>query len=140
MKLKAYECRLRGSEHWSFHYAFTAGKARYQYFLDISDCCPDLSITQIDVRSAGGRAPSLSERLLRVGELRGLPMRLYRGMTIEVDGERGLIVDGNDSLNLDVCFERSGQTHNCHPTWETAYFDKSGAVVADYRSAKASAA
>lgn len=59
------------------------------------------------------------------------------GMTIEVDGKRGKIVGTNMSANLDVVFddrEKHGKhAHNCHPTWETRYFNGSGEVIADYR-------
>ena len=63
------------------------------------------------------------------------------GMQVEVDGDIGTIVGMNDSANLDVTFanqQRYGKhKHNCHPTWETRYFDADGSVLADYRVSKA---
>lgn len=59
------------------------------------------------------------------------------GMMVEVTGELGTIVGMNQSCNLDVVFanqlKRGKGKHNCHPTWDIAYFDKDGNVVADYR-------
>lgn len=61
-------------------------------------------------------------------------------MQIEVDGDVGTIVGMNSSANLDVVFANHAKygkhKHNCHPTWETRYFDASGKVVADYRATK----
>jgi len=51
--LRDYECRLRGEERGSVRSALSSGKARYQYFLDAQDFCPDLKITDIVVRSLG---------------------------------------------------------------------------------------
>lgn len=66
------------------------------------------------------------------------------GMQVEVDGDIGTIVGMNDSANLDVTFanqQRYGKhKHNCHPTWETRYFDADGSVLADYRVSKTVAA
>jgi hypothetical protein len=62
------------------------------------------------------------------------------GMMVEVNGEIGTIKGMNSSANLDVVFanqaKRGKGSHNCHPTWETRYFDAAGAVVADYRKSK----
>jgi len=59
------------------------------------------------------------------------------GMMVEVSGELGTIVGMNSSCNLDVVFanqlKRGKGKHNCHPTWDIAYFDKEGNVIADYR-------
>lgn len=59
------------------------------------------------------------------------------GMQVEVDGDLGTIVGMNSSANLDVKFvnqlKYGKQAHNCHPTWETRYFDAAGMVIADYR-------
>lgn len=58
------------------------------------------------------------------------------GMQVEVDGDIGTIVGMNSCANLDVVFanqQKYGKgKHNCHPTWETRYFDGDGKVIADY--------
>jgi len=59
------------------------------------------------------------------------------GMMIEVDGHIGTIVGMNSAGNIDVVFANQlkwGKTpQNCHPTWETRYFNKDGGVVMDFR-------
>jgi hypothetical protein len=59
------------------------------------------------------------------------------GMMVEVDGHLGTIKGMNSSANLDVEFVNQLKwgkgTHNCHPTWETRYFDAEGKVIKDYR-------
>lgn len=62
------------------------------------------------------------------------------GMQVEVDGDMGTIVGMNSSANLDVVFVNQlkfgkGKS-NCHPTWQTRYFDADGNVIADYREPK----
>jgi len=59
------------------------------------------------------------------------------GMQIQVAGDMGTIVGFNDSCNLDVVFTNQlkygKRPSNCHPLWETVYFDADGNIVADYR-------
>lgn len=59
------------------------------------------------------------------------------GMMVEMGGDIGTIVGMNRSGNLDVVFanqQKYGKhPHNCHPTWDIAYFDADGKVIADYR-------
>lgn len=66
------------------------------------------------------------------------------GMQVEVNGDIGTIVGMNGSANLDVKFANQAKygkhAHNCHPTWETRYFDADGKVIADYRKNKAAPA
>ncbi|WP_426106337.1 hypothetical protein [Massilia sp. TSP1-1-2] len=61
------------------------------------------------------------------------------GMQIEVSGDMGTIMGMNSSANLDVVFvnqlKMGKHSHNCHPTWETQYFDETGKVIKDYRCA-----
>ncbi|MEK4761185.1 hypothetical protein MHH85_13110 [Viridibacillus sp. FSL E2-0187] len=45
----------------------------------------------------------------------------------------GIVTSGNDSLNINVRYESNIFSQNCHPQWETRYFDKDGVVIADYR-------
>jgi hypothetical protein len=63
------------------------------------------------------------------------------GMQVEVDGHMGTIVGMNSRANLDVVFVNQLKfgkgTNNCHPTWQTRYFDADGNVVADYRTKRA---
>ena len=61
----------------------------------------------------------------------------FIGQMVEVSGHVGTIVGANSSANLDVVFANHAKwgkgKHNCHPFYETRYFDKHGNVVADYR-------
>ena len=54
-------------------------------------------------------------------------------MRISVNGKLGTIVGGNDGLNLDVVMDGNWHTSNCHPWWETIYYDNNKNVLADYR-------
>ena len=60
------------------------------------------------------------------------------GMMIEVNGQRGTIQGMNRSANLDVVFvnqlKMGDHEHNCHPTWETCYFDVDGNIIRDFRT------
>ncbi|MFF3100192.1 hypothetical protein [Viridibacillus arvi] len=58
---------------------------------------------------------------------------LKHGIRVEVNGRMGIVTSGNDSLNINVRYESNNFSQNCHPQWETRYFDKDGVVIADYR-------
>lgn len=70
--------------------------------------------------------------LTYVKERRNMPF-IKRGMSVEVDGQIGKVTSGNYSGNINVLFDGTKSSVNCHPKWETRYFDKKGNVVADYR-------
>lgn len=70
--------------------------------------------------------------LKRVKEKRSMDF-LKRGLTVVVNGKTGVVVSGNDSLNINVRFEGNSYSQNCHPKWETCYYDKNGEIIADYR-------
>jgi hypothetical protein len=61
------------------------------------------------------------------------------GMMVEVYGEIGTIIGMGASANLEVVFANqlkySKHPAGCHPNDEVRYFDKSGAVIADYTKA-----
>jgi len=86
---------------------------------------------------------AVAERLTKAGQrfvddmtrCRGMGwVRL--GMQVEVNGHLGTIKGMNSSANLDVVFANQlkwgKQKHNCHPTWQTRYFDEAGRVIKDY--------
>lgn len=131
MSFRTYECSVKGEE-WSRQIvAETASKARYEYLMDLRESWPDVQFKHITVRSCGAQPPRTSERLLRVADNCGLPF-VRAGMRVEVDGQPGIIVDGNDSSNFDVMFTdgpQKGQVGNCHPWWRMKYFDREGNVV-----------
>lgn len=71
--------------------------------------------------------------LAYVKERRNMPF-IKRGMSVEVDGQMGKVTSGNHSGNINVLFVDTKYPVNCHPQWETRYFDKDGNVIADYRN------
>jgi hypothetical protein len=60
-------------------------------------------------------------------------------MRIQVVDRMGTIVGGNSSMNLNVVFDGQWFTRNCHPWYETVYYDNYGNIVADYRKKKEAA-
>ncbi|HCL4132384.1 TPA: hypothetical protein N2C61_003491 [Pseudomonas aeruginosa] len=74
------------------------------------------------------------EELVRT---RGQSLGFVRlGMEVSVSGDRGTVVGLNSSANLDVKFanqrKHGKHAHNCHPTYETQYFDESGKLIASF--------
>ena len=67
-----------------------------------------------------------------VRKMRKLPF-IIKGMKIEVEGKLGVVIGGNEYGNIDVKFCGSPCIANCHPTFETVYYDEHGRVLADYR-------
>lgn len=60
-------------------------------------------------------------------------IREHRVMRVEIDGRLGIVTSANSSGNINVRFDESKYAVNCHPLWNTRYFDKEGNTVADYR-------
>lgn len=125
--------------HISTVIAETPGKARYDLFRHLSD------IWDMTFKDFLGMVVSCKKAWkFKVSDLFGCPNNFarvikergidfaYQGMKIEVAGKMGTIVGGNDSMNLDVVFDGQHWTDNCHPWYETRYFDRKGNVVADY--------
>lgn len=126
MKVKGYLCSVIGHEdHETPINAMSASKARYQFWLRVSDCAPDLPLTMIKVRSA--RGPITSQAFKRNAEYRGIPFA-HCGMRVEVGGKPGVIVGHNCSANLDVLFD-DGRVLNCHPHSGVRYFNPDGSEV-----------
>lgn len=113
----AFACKLRGNEHESIYNATSAGKAKRQYHLDISDPCPDIKYTDIRVRKIG--SAHTSKQFIRNAHYRGLP-EVRCGQRVRVGQEHGTIVGHNSSANFDVLFDadsRYGEiTLNVHPS------------------------
>ena len=55
------------------------------------------------------------------------------GMEVDVEGTRGRVTGGNAHMNIQVRFPGQRQSHNCHPYWQTTYY-QDGRVVADYKT------
>ncbi len=121
--------------------AATRSKARYAFWLSVSDCLLPYSkcFHAIKVKSLGNMKPSDlfgdAEMFNRIAEYRGIEFA-YQGMSIDVAGRLGTIVGGNCHSNLDVIFEDYTTPSNCHPTWETTYFAEDGTIIKDFKIQK----
>jgi len=112
----AFECSVRGSSGSTIINAASRSKARYRYLLDVSDCLPDITFADIQVRKVGG--PHTSEAFLRNAVYRGMPgMRC--GTRVTVNGRPGTVVGHNESANFEVLFgdgcDWAGAVLNVHP-------------------------
>ena len=112
-RLRAYACWIVGHEDAaSTINAFSLSTARYRYYLEARDWCPDLKITELRGRSLGG--PRSNEALERVAARlvfrpqhrpQGRAGRAYR---------RGVVVDGTCSATFEIlCFD--GFVGSYHP-------------------------
>lgn len=74
-------------------------------------------------------------KLSYVKEQRGMPF-IKRGMRVELVAsstvKAGRITGGNESGNINVRFDGESRSQNCHPKWNTRYFDNSGGVIAEF--------
>ena len=117
----AWECNVRGKEWQRTINHLTAGKARYEYLLDLRDSWPDATFADITVRKIG--AAHTSEAFRRTATYRGRN-ELTCGARVEVVGGSqralGVIVGHNDSANFDVLFDEDtyfkGGIGNVHPS------------------------
>lgn len=117
----AWECNVRGKDWHRTINHLTAGKARYEYLLDLRDSWPDATFADITVRKVG--AAHTSEAHKRTAAYRGRP-ELTAGQRVEVcSGSQralGVIVGHNDSANFDVLFDEdtyfAGGVGNVHPS------------------------
>ena len=98
----------------------SAGKARYEYLLDLRDAWPDATFADISVRKIG--PAHTSEAFKRTAAYRGMP-DVRCGQRVEIrspDGPAlGVIVGHNESANFDVLFDEDtyfrGGIGNVHP-------------------------
>lgn len=136
-----------GSEKGWYHknvLATTRSKAKYDYFLDVKDLHSDLTfkdfLKDVKCKKIGIAEPKhlFTDKadFERMCEHRLIPFA-YQGMRVEVAGKMGTII-GNYGMNLLVLMDGGiWRGSNCHPWWETRYFDKEGNVIKDYRGKKA---
>ena len=117
--------------------AETPSKARYKFYNELDAEEPYSEYFKyIKVRKIGvcdeSYLPQISEYDLEkfniVIEHRNIPFAKI-GMKISVAGKIGKIIGANSSMNLDVDFIGDGTKSNCHPTWETIYYDENNVVL-----------
>lgn len=129
--LRAFMCRVIWSEHETTIHARTSGDAKSRFWRHLDG---DFKYTDIRCRCIGD--PVTTPDIERTAKYRGVEF-VRAGMTVIVDGVRGVIVGQNSSANWDVLFDEgtkwSGQILNCHPTWEIVYLADDGTVLRDCR-------
>ncbi len=132
--IRAFACRVAGSSHETVINELSSGRAKSEFMRHLDmDTIP---FTDVRVRTLG--QPVTTEGINRVAKYRGVPF-VKAGMRCQVGESGGSIVGHNASANFDVLFEDGpykGQTLNCHPLWEIAYYDTDGNVLADFRTTK----
>lgn len=132
-----------GGWHRSTVLAPTPGKAKYEYYQDVKEGWSDLAfkdfLKKVHCRKVGEANHECmftdKANFERMCEHRLIPFA-YQGMRVEVAGKMGTII-GNYGMNLLVAMDGIWRGSNCHPWWETRYFDKEGIVIKDYREKKA---
>ena len=113
-ELRAFECGVRGTNWTRIVHHLTAGKAKYSYWLDVTEPWPDVKFTDITCRSLGG--PIQTAKFKHTAAYRGVDLVI--GDKVLAGGAEGFIVDSNSSANFDVLFTSGkwqGQILNVHP-------------------------
>jgi len=106
-------------EHSTVVVARSAGAAKYRYWLDVSDACPDFPFTKMRARVIAGYAEPRGFRDCM--EYRRVPFARV-GMRVRFDdGKEGTIVGHNSSANLDVIVDGGDEVFNCHPAWKISF-------------------
>jgi hypothetical protein len=135
--LKMYRVTLAREGYSQTYIAKTASSARYQFWRDLDTGWPYKDYLNVfKVKCLGTVDPTHKfgnkERFERMCKHRSIEFA-YMGMTVDVDGEKGTIVGSNSSMNLDVLFPERTGVENCHPTWQTTYYNDSGEIVKCYK-------
>ena len=134
--LRAFDCNVKGS---SFPpttiYHITAGKAKYEFWMSVSECYPDIKYTDIRVcRGSDHPSKAVFDEFLRTATYRGVPFARI-GMKVEVGGLKGEIAGKNSDANFDVLFlegPHKGLILSCHPNWKMRYFDSNGELIKEF--------
>ncbi|WP_405174275.1 hypothetical protein MHI27_17110 [Paenibacillus sp. FSL H8-0261] len=117
----------------------TAGKTKYSFWEYLQDGLWEEKfgtvVKKLRCRKIGGF--KISDLFTNPATFREICERraidfTYQGMKIEVDGQCGVMVGGNNSGNIDVCFEGKYYAENCHPWWRTKYFDRKGNLIKEF--------
>lgn len=125
-------------DHMNTEVAATPGKAKYQFYkgheigdyLDFGDFVKQITCKCLHKFSPRDLFRN-DDTFERVKSQRGIEFA-YLGMKVEMDSKKGVIVGGNSSLNLDICFDGESWSDNCHPWYRMRYFDKKGNLIKEY--------
>jgi hypothetical protein len=113
----AFEVSVAGTDWTKVINHRSAGKAKYEYWRDVTESWPDVPITAMRARKIG--APRTSEAFERNAKYRGMP-EVKCGQRVKVGNALGVIVGHNSSANFDVLFDDdapkyAGRRLNVHP-------------------------
>ncbi len=119
MTIRAFEVSVIGTDWTKIINAATAGKAKYQYWLHVTDAWPDVPITAMRARLYNNGKPYTSPDFERNAAYRGMP-EVKCGQRVKVGANEGVIVGHNSSANFDVLFDDNalkypGMRLNVHP-------------------------
>lgn len=128
--LRAYACSVKGSD-WgeTIVRARSQGKAKVSHWHNVRESWQDVPYTAVRARVTS--SVPFDAGFARNAKYRGIEFAKI-GMRVRVAGMAGVIVGHNSSANLDVLFDESGWTLNCHPHSDVTYFADSGEVIRTY--------
>lgn len=118
--------------------AETPAKAKYQLYLDarewfddgFKNFIPCIKSVRLVHKFRVSDLFRDRERFDDVKKMRGIEFAKI-GMKISVCGKFGTIC-GNIGANLAVCFDGKYYAENCHPYWQTIYYDENNNVIKSY--------
>lgn len=142
--MNTYKIKLRAYDTETLICAETAGKAKYQHYLQLDGVFDSFDMYLYFIEKCQCLRKAQKEDYFRkdrdfdkTKNYRGVPLADY-GTEVELRGKRGFIIGSNDSCNFDVKFDNG--IFNCHPNYELIYFDKYGNIIYDFRKQKTVAA
>lgn len=101
--IRSFECYVKGRPHWAqLVNSTTAGKAKTEYWRQVSDAWPDIPFTDIRCKRHG--PPHTSAAFVRNAEYRGMP-GLKCGQRVAAGESKGWIVGHDCSCNMLVQFD-----------------------------------
>ena len=126
--IRSFTCYPKGRPEWMRDVpAASAGRARYSYWLDVSESWPDVRLTEIVARVAGG-GYSEPRGFRECVEGRAVGFAKI-GMRIVAEGYEGFIVGFTGSANLKFWCPATGTELCAHPSYDVQYFADDGKLI-----------
>ena len=113
-RLRAYEIGVKGTDWQQIIYHTSPGKAKYEYWCNVTDPWPDVQFKDLTCRVVP--IPSHDERLARTAKYRGVPDWKI-GDIVSHGDSRGWLTGSDDSANFRVHFfdgKLAGCRLSCH--------------------------
>lgn len=98
----SFEVSVTGTDWTKVINAHTAGKAKYEYWRDVTDPWPGVPFTAMRARKIG--KPQSSEQFHLTATYRGFPT-IHCGQRVMVGKGTGVIVGSNSAANFDILFD-----------------------------------